>query len=342
MKLSARLLSWLSGVAGVVAMWLLVPDARAQNPFAQELEATIAISNTLNEGAVAPSQTALDRTRGVVGQVNSPAQGRGGRISSLTGGRSVGEVVDDVLDAIVEPTFKAYVGRRVRDAVTKELLDDPQLIWIPESETVDFFDDGNIMVSGDLIEGDEEFAKVEFVADVVGQTTQRIKERTIQALNQADMLDPVEFYGFTLMSTDAMSRPARKSRWQIIDDPDGGIGFRLAELPTEKEVDVPKYRDWLEKKDTRLTNWATEFLSEYRVDSEDLTSEFYPLYIPQPPPPPFTSRGRRIKPPTEAGWQPFPNAGVTFQAGDGGGPATGGNPTTGINYLDTSAIPGIG
>jgi hypothetical protein len=191
-------------------------------------------------------------------------------------------------------------GTRVFDVITGELIDDAIRKKIPESEKDKYFDDGT---HGDMIAGDEIYTRIDGEKrDVIGASNQKVKEQLIQALRVADGYTPVEFYGFSLMSTDRTEPLPRNAAWKVVKDPKG-IGYMLSEEPVSTPLSVPKFRDKLKEKDHIVKDdWSNRFLAEYRKKKDDLSSEFYSVYIPNPPQPPA------VVPPV--GWMPFSDPGA--------------------------------
>lgn len=308
------------GVAG-----FLTPVAWAQtNPFTAPPSAI----DTLSGGSTGPNAAPA------IGAANNAAQPAGARAGSLSinlggfGARGGGAparpapapgaapgVPGDptalgAVTAVAKPKIKAIEGTRVFDAVSGELLDDPQITYIEEAEKENYYDDGT---HGDLTPEDGVFSNVDIRRDVIGQSNQRIKERLIQAIYEAERLSPVEFFGYSLMTTERVNHPPRNRRWKVVKDANG-IGSRMVEVETETPLEVPKFRDKQRDKDEKIAGpdgWAKVFLDEYRVNKDDIKSTFYPMYVPVPPQPP------NVAPPTAAGWVPFPNP----QGTEGGAPA---------------------
>jgi len=308
MRKRKKLLVGLSGWAVWAAIGSLAAWSQGLNPFTAppslmdsvssgpvgSAAGNVALSRAQNL-APAPAQTAGMDAFGIdLGQLSMAGFDGGG----FGGGGGVGQAVQEV----IKPRVKVLAGARVFDALTGELLDDARLIWVSEEDKQNYFDDGT---RGDPVAEDGEYADVEEIRGVfIGQSNQRYKEHLIQALYEAEQLDLLDFYGFSLMSTDRARSVKRNRRWKVVPDPGGGIGFTLAEVPADQPMDVPKYRDWEAQRDEKIAGkdgWAIRFLDEYRRIKGDVTSDFYPLYIPMPPAPP------RVPPPTRAGWRPFPN-----------------------------------
>lgn len=196
------------------------------------------------------------------------------------------------------PKVRALVGERVYDALTGELLDDARFVMIEETETEEYYDDGT---HGDLTPEDGVYARVTIRSDAVGPENQRIKERLIQAIYETNRLDPVEFYGYTVMAQDHRIRPRRSRQWKVVRGT-SGAGLRLTELAVDRPVQISNYWDELVKKDERIggeDGWAENFLSDYRINKSDIRSDFHSVYIPHPPTMPT------VPPPGDDDWTPF-------------------------------------
>lgn len=293
-----------------LVLGLISSPSFAQNPFSPAPAGAV---DAINETA-APSASAVGRARE---KVDSAGPSAGDLMSAQLGRTAMrGAGVRDASKAVqrvVIPRVKAIVGTRVFDAVTGELLDDAQLVNIDQAEiqNMGLVDDGS---QGDRLPEDGEFAKVDQSREYIGQANQRLKERLIQAIYSAEQLNPLDFYGFNIMTTERSSPAPRSRRWRLVKDPDGGPGKTLAEVATEKPLEVPKYREWEMERDRKVAGkdgWAIRFLDEYRTDKGNIDSEFYTIYIPQPPVVPTV--------PPPPGWNPFPNpAGADPNAVPGG------------------------
>lgn len=292
---------------GLVLGMLASPVVAQNNPFAP---APAGAMDAINETA-APSTSAVGRAREAVGGADPAAlnDARARMGGALRGRGAVGEA-SRAVERVVIPRVKAIMGTRVFDAVTGDLLDDAQLVNVDQAEiqNLGLVDDGT---QGDRIPEDGEFAKVDQSREFIGQANQRLKERLIQAIYSAEQLNPLEFYGFNIMTTERTTPAPRNRRWRLVDDPDGGPGKTLAEVATEKPLEVPKFREWEMERDRKVAGkdgWAIRFLDEYRTDKGKIDSEFYTIYIPQPPVVPSV--------PPPPGWSPFPNP-------EGAGPEAG-------------------
>mgnify|MGYP001391775830 FL=1 len=307
-------------------MMLLAPAAWSQGGFVglAPPDAMDTVSG-MSVGGGGAGNVALDRARGLQqpGMMGMPGGGPGPMPGPMfPGGMFPGDPGQayqppEALEPVI-PTISVLVGTRVRDAVTKELLDEPVELKVPETEKGNFYDDGT---HGDVMANDGKFAMVEFADDVLGEGSQRAKEQMVKALVVAEDLTPLEFYGFTIMGTDQRTPQPREKAWQMIPDPKGGPGFVLAEVETERPVEMPNYREWRNARDAKVKNdWSARFLRNYRVNPDDIRSEFYHLYIPHPPQPP------EVRPPVQEGWMPFsdPQSLMRAQSGEFNTGTTGG------------------
>ena len=219
-------------LVGVVSVARLHAQA---NPFSAPPSAI----DTLSEGPVSAPGGAqgLARARQAA-QPRRAAGGIGGMSGGMGGGGMAGlrnqarggpargrnqSAAAEVVERIIKPRIKVIKGSRVYDKVTGELLDDAQLAMVDESEKGNYFDDG--INGGDQTEGDGLYSLVDVRRDVIGQSNQRIKERLIQAIYQADALEPLEFYGFSIMSTSKRESVPRSRRWKIVRSDEGGRRF---------------------------------------------------------------------------------------------------------------------
>lgn len=301
-----------------------------------ELDATTQGFDTLAGGG-APTgagQIALDRARGLQGggaPAAAPAAGNVSdeaalqmlegdedsssliaRIQEMDTQGAASQVVMELLE-LLRKSFKvkAIVGTRVFDAVSGELLDDARERFITDGQKTLYYDDGT---HGDPTPDDGQFALVDSRSDVIGPGQQRVKEQLVKALIVAENYDPLQFYGYTLMSTDQQKSAPRNRAYKLVPDPRGGPGMVLEEAEIEKPLELPDYRDKQYEKDVKVlrSSWIKDFLADYRKEPDSLSSEFHNVYIPLPPPVPS------VKPPIEFGWMPFEMNDNAGGAGEGG------------------------
>lgn len=309
---------WLLGAAASLAG----SASHAQNPLGA---APTSALDTLSDAPVAGGNVALSRAQSVAqpGAPGAPAAGAPAPAPPGPGGPlgapappgapplppgtppGVSEAVGaagKAVGRVIRPKVKAIVGVRSFDPITGELMGDARLMSLPESakDELPLYDDGT---HGDLIPEDGLFANVEVKRDSIGQSNQRLKERLIQAIYTAEQLTPLEFYGYHILTTERHNPVPRNRRWRMVKDP-AGLGSMLSEAATDKPLAVPKYREEEQRKDQKVAGkdgWAILFLDEYRLQRGDLQSDFFPVYVPPPPAPPF------MAPPGGTEWKPFPH-----------------------------------
>jgi hypothetical protein len=62
----------------------------------------------------------------------------------------------------------------------------------------------------------------------------------------------------------------------------------MAVDPTTQNRNMPNYLEKESQRDESLRDWNNKFLADYRIDKNDPRSEFYQLYVPEPPMVPTT------------------------------------------------------
>jgi len=314
------LLAWLGG--------MLTTPADAQ--FLGEQNAAMSMNDNLSGGSVGPSinssfnpiQRARDASSTVQGGYQKQGYGGTAPGGGMPGGFAPGggaafggatpggpasgtpalssmtpaQIAAAVAARVSSAQITVITGTRVFDAVTKELLDDAVKKKVPEAEKKNYYDDGT---HGDLVAGDQEYTRIDGEEhEWLSQSNQRVKEQLVQSLVVAEGYNPIEFYGYTVMSTDRSEAAPRNRAWTMAPDPKGGQGQVLVEHPVDKPLQVPKFREKMGEKDAKVKNdWSYRFLQEYRENKDNLTSKYYPLYIPLPPQVPT------VAPP--ANWKPF-------------------------------------
>lgn len=294
--------SWIKAVALAGLVWSVAASGMSQNPFDSPAQDDLLKGTGLKADGRSQTMMSLDelarsqdgRRPANFGAVGTAA-GNAGAIARAQGGRAV-----ETVKRLLNPRIRAISGERVFDAVTGELLDDAREIMIDESQKGDYFDDG--ATGGDIAADDGVFTNFTVSrGEYIGQSNQRLKEMLIQALYEADRIDPLEFFGYSLMTTERVEHAPRGRRWKMVQA-EKGVGYTLQQVDSSTPLEVPKYQEKIREKDEKLAGkdgWAAVFLDEYRQNKGNLKSELYPIYIPQPPTPPS------VVPPTAAGWEPF-------------------------------------
>ena len=154
---------------------------------------------------------------------------------------------------IISKPVKVIGGERVYCAVqTGLMLNDAEERLVPEEEArKNYFDDGT---HGDEIPDDTIWTNITVVRDkYMGPGANDLLRATLSSLLYNEKIDPMKFYGVSMVSLDSVS-----------------------ELNNALKIE--------ENKDQLVRNWAQKWLARYRVNPDDVESPFYPLYIPPPPP----------------------------------------------------------
>lgn len=148
--------------------------------------------------------------------------------------------------------IRVVTGRRVKCAVTGQLLEDVRYEEVPETMKDQFYDDGT---HGDEVANDGTYTNIEEINDVIGVEAFELEIRLVNLLLAAENFGPLGFFRLFVLT----------------DDPVSLIPKRIL---TEEDLD------------TKLESWANIFLRMFRKNKDDIYSEFYSLYVPPPPPKP--------------------------------------------------------
>lgn len=219
------------------------------------------------------------------------------------------------------PTIKVLVGRRVYCAVCGTLLDDAYYLTVPASEKEKYLDDG---IHDNGVAGDDIRGNVETVKDTyIGPECNEIKKRLIAAIRGAESLyrPPI---GEVAKEAFFVNEPAgdRRKRLEIeasrvAEEASTMLFFGYHICGVNPVTDNPAFPNILEKqkqRDELLRDWNNKFLAAFRVDKDDPQSDFYSIYVPEPPalpryplPPGYNAVQKRASGATQPG-QPQPTA----------------------------------
>lgn len=155
------------------------------------------------------------------------------------------------------PPATVVTGERVYShlqfgAFPPELLQDAERIQVPgviKELSKQYFDDGS---HGDIKAGDSVWSYITRRNDVMSPEEFRILNRIISALTAGEDTDPREF-------------------------------FRLPVATTEPLSELPQMMDLEGRRDDKITEWDKRVLAEFRVTKDDVTSQFWPVFVPPPP-----------------------------------------------------------
>lgn len=174
-------------------------------------------------------------------------------------------------------TQQVLVGKRVYDAVNGGLLEDAMLIQVEASAVTDenYPDDGinDNGIAGDGIRGKVETSRNEYI----GTISNNVKNQLINLVQNADDIPVMTFYGYhiaTIGQEDKTRIHIQGDRMQV---------DRKVIGPGSTESGIPNYLDIETSKDELLRDWNNKFLASYRVNPNDPQSEFFQVYIPEPP-----------------------------------------------------------
>lgn len=151
------------------------------------------------------------------------------------------------------PTIKVLSGERIYCAVCGMLLEDAVQLTVPQSQQDQYLDDGihDNGIANDGIRGNVETKKDKYI----GPECNTIKNRLINVVRQAENIDPMHFYRYHVMALD----------------------------PVTAGPNMPSVLEREQQRDDALRDWNSKFLADFRTDKDNPQSEFYQLYVPQPP-----------------------------------------------------------
>jgi hypothetical protein len=274
----------LKATAAMLALVAACGGARAQ--FLAEQQATMGGMDALNSGGVAPAggQLALDRAQ-VVAYPNPVNPGLAGLGGPAVGQPGIAGQPGQTATPTPIPQIQVLTGKRVFDAVTGALLEDAFRLTVPITDRDRYFDDGvrDNGIPNDGIRGD-----VETIRDrLIGAETAAAMFQNINLVRNAERMSTLEFFRLHVGVTD----PA----------------FANDRMPDLIQME--------RKKDDLLRDWNNRFLAQYRTDKNNPKSDFFQVYVPEPPaipaypiPPGYQSPQR-----VAIGETPGPNAGQPTQ-----------------------------
>jgi len=226
----------------------------------------------------------------------------------------------------IRATLRAWAGEQIYDHYgNKELLQDARQLSVFADEAGNVFDDGTN--GNDAVAGDGIYTNITRRSDFISPEAHIIKSKLIDTLRfvsppQADSLTlgqlnaavsrdlqgiggsayaELRQYLLQPRKSESMEVPSNLTAMQF-------AGVRVA--TTEPNSPLPSLMKLEREQDRKLLEWGYRFLRDFRIDPDKFDSEFYPTYLPWPPPAP------RI---------PMP-ASFTTKAGGSGGPGVAGGP----------------
>lgn len=262
----------LGSVTLALAIVLGAPGAHAQvnNPFAtggaeasiQGGSATGGLNATTftNRANTAAGQ-ANNRSAFVADQGLGPGNADGPSPGAIPGppgnfpgpGQPVAPIATPVI-----PTVRVLVGERVYSAIQfgtsqPELLEDAEIRSVPAIPTelnARYYDDGT---NGDVKAKDNIWSNVKERNDVMSPQEFRILTQMLAALRASEQTEPFEF-------------------------------FRVPVSTSEPLSTLPQNVDLETKRDAAISDWNKRQVRDFRINKEDPSGPFWPLFVPPPPP----------------------------------------------------------
>lgn len=194
------------------------------------------------------------------------------------------------------PPVTVVTGERVYShlqfgAYPPELLQDAEKIQVPKvlkELQKQYYDNGT---HGDAKANDNVWSYVTQRNNVMSPEEFRILNRIISALSTGEDTSPREFFRLPVATTDPLS-------------------------------DLPKMTDLEQRRDEKISEWDKRVMAEFRVNREDVSSAFWPVFVPPPPSAPRIEIPPGFDPAAKP--TPTPHAGGTGYPGGAGGPMLGG------------------
>ena len=190
------------------------------------------------------------------------------------------------------PTIEVLTGQRVKCAVCGAMLEDAYKLRVFATDADKYVDDG-VMDNG--VAGDGIRGNVQTITDkFVGAECAEIRNRLINVVRNAEELRPASKIGeyedspYYLEDYESRQRRLEAQHRQRAQE-ESVMHFFRYHVATMNPLDTSGMPYLLEKekqRDDYLADWNNRFLSMFRIDPKDPKSEFYQIYVPQPPLPP--------------------------------------------------------
>ncbi len=188
------------------------------------------------------------------------------------------------------PQIEVLAGKRVYCAVCGSLLEDPIKLKRPETEKDKYLDDGihDNGIANDGIRGNVSVSKDEYI----GAECNNVKNRLINVVRRSEELVPASMIGEREPSPydieDYESRQRRlEAKYAGQANEESVMHFYRLHVatinPLESNPAMPKLLEKEQQRDELLRDWNARFLAPYRKDKNDPKSDFYQLYVPEPP-----------------------------------------------------------
>lgn len=147
--------------------------------------------------------------------------------------------------------LNAIGGERIKSRISGQLLQDARSLKIFASAVQNYYDDGSAE-HGDAVAGDQVYTNITEKTDVMAPDEFVAKSKLLNGLKAIEEMSPLDFTGVRVATQEPTST-------------------------------LPKLTDLEKERDDRLKAWADQFLRDYRVNPDQMTSPFLPVYMPLPP-----------------------------------------------------------
>lgn len=230
----------------------------------------------------------------------SPFSPEGGMAGGFPGGYTPQFAAQPVVPSL--PSFKVLTGERVYSRLQlgtspPELLQDAEIVSVMgmlQDIRTKYYDDGT---HGDIKANDGIWSYVTERNDVISPAEFRIMTRIVASLVAAEQTQPHEFFQLPVTTTDPLSQ-------------------------------LPQNMEWEAQRDDKISEWNRLVLREFRMNTDDITSRFWPVFVPPPPmapemeiPPGFDPTGKTV-----GGAITSPSGYGAYPGGVGADPYGGGSP----------------
>ncbi len=188
------------------------------------------------------------------------------------------------------PTINVLVGRRVYCAVCGTLLDDAYYLTVPATDKDKYLDDGihDNGVAGDGIRGNVETIRDKYMGPECNEVAKRLKAavRTAENLYRPPIVEHPKPSYFVMEPAAERRKRLELEASRVADAASTMLFFGYHVCSVNPETDNPAFPNLLEKekqRDELLRDWNNKFLAAFRVDKDDPQSDFYEVYVPEPP-----------------------------------------------------------
>ena len=190
------------------------------------------------------------------------------------------------------PTIEVLTGKRVFCAVCGTMLEDAYKVRVYQTDQNSYADDGLVDngVAGDGMRGNVETVRNQFV----GAACHEVRTRLINAVRGAEDLRPSNMVGkyeespYYLEDPESRQKRMAAQLRQRAQEESVMHFFRyhVATIDPTDKSGMPYLVQKEEARDNFLAQWNNRFLAKFRIKPDDPQSEYFPLYVPQPPLPP--------------------------------------------------------